>query len=124
MASPFLSSMKMSRTMIAALVFSARARSTSSAQRKIGTGSPAAGAATNPGPAGSEYLFPGNDDSLKSIQLFVRTIAEACIAGKMRSKDKQEPDEKFGSIEAGRFHDDQGHTVAVEKVKKFDESVN
>jgi small subunit ribosomal protein S2 len=75
---------------------------------------------TNANPDGIDFLIPGNDDSLKSIQLFIRTAAEACIAGKQRSRDKSEPDEKFGSVEAGKFHDDQGHTVAVEKARKFD----
>ncbi len=75
---------------------------------------------TNADPQGIDYLIPGNDDSLKSIELFVRTAAEACIAGKMRSRDKSDVDEKFGAVEAGKFHDDQGHTVSVEKARKFD----
>jgi small subunit ribosomal protein S2 len=79
---------------------------------------------TNADPAGIDYLIPGNDDSLKSIQLFVRTIAEACIAGRMRSRDKGGEDDKYESVEAGKFHDDQGHTVSVEKVKKFDDGDN
>ena len=77
---------------------------------------------TNADPNGIDYLIPGNDDSLKSIQLFVHTIAEACIAGRMRSRDKGELDERYESVEAGKFHDDTGHTVAVEKVRKLEES--
>ena len=74
---------------------------------------------TNADPAGIDYLIPGNDDSLKSIQLFIRTIAEACSAGKMRSKDTPELDEKYGEVSSGKFADDQGNMVAVEKAKKF-----
>jgi small subunit ribosomal protein S2 len=74
---------------------------------------------TNADPDGIDYLIPGNDDSLKSIQLFIRTIADACIAGKMRSRDKRGDDgEKYGSVEAGKFFDDQGNAVAVEKARR------
>ena len=81
---------------------------------------------TNADPDGIEFLIPGNDDSLRSIQLFIRTAAEACIAGKMRSKDKQDIDPKYDSVEAGKFHDDAGHTVNVEKAKRLkgDEGIN
>jgi small subunit ribosomal protein S2 len=74
---------------------------------------------TNADPTGIDFLIPGNDDSLKSIELFIRTIAEACIAGKMRSKDKPELEEKYGDVTSGKFADDQGNMVAVEKAKKF-----
>jgi small subunit ribosomal protein S2 len=73
---------------------------------------------TNADPSGIDYLIPGNDDSLKSIELFVQTAAEACIAGKMRSRDHRNSDEKADMVEAGRFFDDQGHAVAVEKTKR------
>lgn len=81
---------------------------------------------TNADPDDIDFLIPGNDDSLKSIELFVRTAAEACIAGKMRARDKGGEDEKYESVEAGKFHDEAGHTVAVEKVRKLrdDESVH
>jgi small subunit ribosomal protein S2 len=75
---------------------------------------------TNADPTGIAYPIPGNDDSLKSIQLFIRTAAEACLAGRMRSRDKGGHDEKYDSVEAGKFYDDQGHSVAVEKAKRPD----
>lgn len=74
---------------------------------------------TNADPQGISYPIPGNDDSLRSIQLFISTVAEACLAGKMRSKDKPSNDEKYSSVEAGRFFDDTGHAVAVEKAKRL-----
>ncbi len=76
---------------------------------------------TNADPAGIDYMIPGNDDSLRSIQLFVSTAAEACIAGKMRSRDKSDPEAKYDSVESGKFYDEQGHTVAVEKAKRMNE---
>lgn len=76
---------------------------------------------TNADPQSIDYPIPGNDDSLKSIQLFVRTIAEACVAGRMRAKDKPEMEMREGmTVEAGRFFDEQGHAVSVEKAKRFD----
>jgi small subunit ribosomal protein S2 len=75
---------------------------------------------TNADPTGIDYPIPGNDDSLKSIELFIRTIAEACLAGKMRSRDKGGEDEKYAG-EAGKFFDDQGHSVTVEKARRIEE---
>lgn len=74
---------------------------------------------TNANPDGIDFPIPGNDDSLKSIQLFVSTIADACIAGKMKSKAVRNSDEK-PNVSAGTFRDDQGHAVAVERAKKLD----
>lgn len=76
---------------------------------------------TNADPHGIDFMIPGNDDSLKSIQLFVSTIADACIAGKMRSKDKRDDEGGRGhGVETGKFFDDQGHSVSVEKAKRFE----
>ena len=72
---------------------------------------------TNADPEDVDYIVPGNDDSLKSIKLFVGTAAEACIAGKMKSKDVSDDDEK-PRVKSGSFHDETGHTVAVEKAKR------
>ncbi len=77
---------------------------------------------TNADPHGIDYLIPGNDDSLKSIQLFVRTAAEACIAGKQKARDFGDSDDKkYDSVESGKFHDSEGHTVAVEKARRLDD---
>jgi small subunit ribosomal protein S2 len=76
---------------------------------------------TNADPNGIDYLIPGNDDSLKSIQLFVRTAAEACIAGKQRARDHVDTDDKYESVEAGKFHDSEGHTVSVEKARRVED---
>lgn len=76
---------------------------------------------TNADPTGIDYIIPGNDDSVKSIRLFVSSIAEACLIGKMNAKHGGgASDEKPESmnIEEGSFTDDQGHSVNVEVKKK------
>ncbi len=37
---------------------------------------------TNCSPDNLDYIIPGNDDSIRTIELFVRSIADACIEGK------------------------------------------
>ena len=36
---------------------------------------------TNSNPTGVDYIIPGNDDAIRSIQLFVGSIADACARG-------------------------------------------
>jgi small subunit ribosomal protein S2 len=76
---------------------------------------------TNSDPTGIDYVIPGNDDSIKSLQLFIRMAADACISGKMKSKDMKEEDQKFDTIAAGHFYDDTGRAVAVERAPSFEE---
>ena len=76
---------------------------------------------TNADPTGIDFLIPGNDDSIKSLKLFISMAADACLAGKMRSKDKVEMTEEMERVEAGSFFDDQGHAVSVKKVRKFED---
>ena len=73
---------------------------------------------TNADPEEVDYVIPGNDDSLKSIEFFVRTVADACLAGKMRAKDKGEDDEGGKNTKEGTIYDEQGRSVAVERAKK------
>ncbi|MGL4808276.1 MAG: 30S ribosomal protein S2, partial [Giesbergeria sp.] len=37
---------------------------------------------TNHSPEGSDYVIPGNDDSAKAVELYVRTIADAIVEGR------------------------------------------
>ncbi len=69
---------------------------------------------TNADPTGIDYPIPGNDDSLKSLQLFIGTVANACQAGRRRVKDKGEDGGDF-SVEEGTFRDKSGHSVAVQR---------
>jgi len=70
---------------------------------------------TNCDPTDIDFPIPGNDDSLKSLKLFVSTAAEACIAGKMKRKAYNESEES--KIKEGTFRDETGHAVEVETKK-------
>jgi len=43
---------------------------------------------TNCDPEGVDYPIPGNDDALRSIEIFTAKIADAAIEGKMRNKER------------------------------------
>ena len=77
---------------------------------------------TNANPDGIDYIIPGNDDSVKSLQLFITTIADACVAGKTKSRDKTDMDSHSSeaAAKAGKFFDGEGNSVAVTKKKTFD----
>lgn len=74
---------------------------------------------TNADPTLIDYPIPGNDDSLRSLQLFISTAAQACAEGKMnRNRDKDhdgEKPERFAQVQEGTFRDDKGNRVNVEK---------
>lgn len=73
---------------------------------------------TNINPEGIDYPIPGNDDSIKSLQLFIKTIADAAIAGRTKGKDKTEIDDDTKPVskqKAGTIYDKEGHAIKVEK---------
>ncbi len=72
---------------------------------------------TNADPQLVDFVIPGNDDSISSLKVFISTAAEACLAGKMKSKDKTEMGDKMEGVHEGKFFDDAGNAVAVEKRK-------
>jgi small subunit ribosomal protein S2 len=37
---------------------------------------------TNSNPDGIDYIIPGNDDAIRAIKLYVKAVADACIAGR------------------------------------------
>jgi len=45
---------------------------------------------TNCDPDDIDYLIPGNDDAIRAIRLITSRIAEACIEGRERYKEKQQ----------------------------------
>ncbi len=73
---------------------------------------------TNSDPEGVQYLIPGNDDSLKSIQLFAKTIADACLEGKSRRGQQGSSDNGQQDTQEGTIYDKEGHSVKVMKKKK------
>lgn len=71
---------------------------------------------TNADPTGLDYIIPGNDDSLKSLTLFITTLAEACAIGKARAPDfAADQEKKAAAVVEGSFYDARGRSVAVEK---------
>lgn len=79
---------------------------------------------TNANPEGIDFVIPGNDDSIKSLQLFVSTIAKACIAGKgRRSEFAAEGKPQASSSEEGTIFDKEGHSVKVMKKKHHKDPV-
>ncbi len=77
---------------------------------------------TNADPTGIDHIIPGNDDSLKSLQIFIRTIADACISGRSRFKassfeDQMEKPVYNAKAEEGTIFDKEGHSVKVIKKK-------
>ncbi len=61
---------------------------------------------TNNSPAGVDYVIPGNDDAIRSIQLYVRGIADAIIDGRERAQavlaGKPEEAEELGARRPAR----------------------
>jgi len=45
---------------------------------------------TNCDPDNIDYIIPGNDDAIRAIRLFASRMAEACVEGTQRSKDKKQ----------------------------------
>lgn len=45
---------------------------------------------TNSDPSGVDYVVPGNDDAIKSIEIFLKTISDAIINGYKDNKPKKE----------------------------------
>lgn len=48
---------------------------------------------TNCDPEGIQFVVPGNDDALKSINLFATRVGDACLEGKHASRDFQKSNE-------------------------------
>ncbi len=45
---------------------------------------------TNCDPDNIDYIIPGNDDAIRAIRLFATKMAEACVEGEQRRKDKKQ----------------------------------
>ena len=48
---------------------------------------------SNSSPDGIDYVIPGNDDAIRSIRLFVSSLADAAIAGKEKRDGVMRPDD-------------------------------
>jgi len=71
---------------------------------------------TNCDPAGIDYLIPGNDDAFRSVSLFAKMIADACLEGAQVHQEKlraagsnanmANKDEDSGEKKVSRFEGD------------------
>ncbi|CAL1239497.1 30S ribosomal protein S2 [Candidatus Methylocalor cossyra] len=50
---------------------------------------------TNNSPVGIDYIIPGNDDSIRAVQLYVQSAATAILQGKAKSLDLAETEDEF-----------------------------
>ena len=54
---------------------------------------------TNSDPDGVDYVIPGNDDAIKAIQLYVESVANACIEGAEYAKTQGGAADADGFVE-------------------------
>lgn len=59
---------------------------------------------TNCSPDHVDYVIPGNDDAIRSIRLFAKLGADACLEGRMKAGDKSEDETQF--VVESRFEGD------------------
>ena len=55
---------------------------------------------TNNSPAGIDYMIPGNDDSIRAVQLYVQAAATAILEGKANSLNMKGGEDEFVEMES------------------------
>ncbi len=55
---------------------------------------------TNNNPSGIDYIIPGNDDSIRAVQLYVQTAATAILQGKANSMTVAAAEDEFVEMDA------------------------
>ena len=76
---------------------------------------------TNANPEVIDYVIPGNDDSLKSLQLFIQSAADACLEGRQRQGEFA-AEEEAAETKEGTIYDKEGHSIKVMRKKKEEEA--
>jgi small subunit ribosomal protein S2 len=56
---------------------------------------------TNNSPVGIDYIVPGNDDSIRAVQLYVQSAATAILQGKINTPDMSGGEDEFVEMEPG-----------------------
>lgn len=64
---------------------------------------------TNSNPDGVDYVIPGNDDAIRSVKLYVQSIADACIEG--RAGDAVVASDEFVEVAPESVADDAADTA-------------
>lgn len=75
---------------------------------------------TNCDPDDIDYVIPGNDDAIRSIQLFASRIADACLEGKTKHAEKAHAAADKADDEAGSIADREGLKPGERKVISAD----
>ena len=55
---------------------------------------------TNSDPDGIDYVIPGNDDAIRAIRLYVKSVADACIQGRVESGEMRDVADEFVEVTA------------------------
>ena len=55
---------------------------------------------TNSDPDGIDYVIPGNDDAIRAIRLYVKSVADACIQGRVESGEMRDMADEFVEVTA------------------------
>jgi small subunit ribosomal protein S2 len=50
---------------------------------------------TNSDPDGVDYIIPGNDDAIRAIKLYVTTVADACVQGRLEAGEPAAVNDEF-----------------------------
>jgi small subunit ribosomal protein S2 len=56
---------------------------------------------TNNSPIGIDYIIPGNDDSIRAVQLYVQGAATAILQGKVNTPDIGSGEDEFVEMDSG-----------------------
>lgn len=67
---------------------------------------------TNNSPIGIDYIIPGNDDSIRAVQLYVQSAATAILQGKANSLDIAGGEDEFVEVEPASAVGDEGEAEA------------
>ncbi len=70
---------------------------------------------SNSDPDGVDYVIPGNDDAIRSIQLFVTAVADAVLAGKAEFEGQMSADD-FVEVATPDTDSITGETLATDEV--------
>jgi small subunit ribosomal protein S2 len=76
---------------------------------------------TNCDPAGITYVVPGNDDAIRSVRLFCRIIADACLEGTKTFQERLRGQE--GAV-APVVRDEKEELLVEKKVSRFEGDID
>ena len=68
---------------------------------------------TNNSPVGIDYVIPGNDDSIRAVQLYVQSAATSILQGKVNTPDVSGAEDEFVEMDSG------GQAAAVSETEVY-----